>query len=139
MKNKLSLKSLVCAALLATVTCVGAQTNQGYTVKFTPSPQVYTGPTNVTIDVGTYFFYLSTNVTLPLSQWAFFGSTQASYSVPSSSNYFAVTNFSNFIVMNPPVYCSAVISNSGGVSPFSNLGGYLGQMSGGRLTALTSP
>lgn len=139
MKEKLSLKSLVCAALLATVTCVGAQTNQHYTVLFQPSPAAYTGPTNVTVDLGTYFFYFSTNVTVPLTNWVFFGATPASVTSPFSSNYVAVSSFGNFILMNPPVYCTVTISNSGGVSPFSNLAGYLGPMPGGRITGLTSP
>lgn len=133
------MKKLLAIVLLVCATAVGAQTNQHYTLIFYPTPSAYTGPTNIVVEVGWYYFTTSTNIALPLNQWTPFGATQASYTIPSSPNYIATTNFGNFIVMNPPMFFSGIVSNSSGVTPFSNQAGVLGAMSPGVFKTVTSP
>lgn len=125
-------------ALLAT-TVAGAQTNQSYTVRYTPSTAVFTGSTNVTVSPDGYNIFASTNVTLPFNQWTFAGSVPAETIQSNSSNYVATTSASFTVALNPPVFVAMTYSNGLGTSPFSQAAGLQAYPTPPKPTSISSP
>lgn len=134
MKRLLALSIIMLAAV-----AVGAQTNQHYTVTYTPSPSVFTGPTNVTVSPDAYNVYVTTNISLPFSSWTLAVVAPAEVVNSGSSNYLATTSTGFFIQMQPPIFVSMTYSNGTGTSPFSNIGGLQGFSQPGAIRSISSP
>lgn len=118
------MKKLLALILLVAATAVGAQTtNRNYLVTWTPSPSVYTGPTNVIFSPGTNFIYWQTNVTLPLNQWMLLTTTPDN--TVSGTNYVAVSQWTGTVTIpvGANVFATMQYGNASGLSSFSNLAG----------------
>ena len=122
--NKITMKKLLALLLLVCATAVGAQTtNRNYQITWTPSPSVYTGPTNVIFSPGTNFVYWQTNVTLPLNQWMLLTTTPDNQVI--GNNYVAISVWAGTITIPVGANVFAVMQygNSSGLSSFSNMAG----------------
>ncbi len=107
-------------ALIALGRCrASAQTN--WTISWTPSTSVVTGPTNMFLAPDGYVVWFSTNVAQPFTNWTLAASTPGVQ--VSGTNWVPVTNLNlNTNAFPPsPWFFTVQYSNSLGVSPFSNL------------------
>ena len=134
------MKKLLTVALIGlAVVAAGAQTNQQYRVNYTPSPSVFTGPTNVTVSPDAYNVFATTNVALPFNQWTLVSVAPAEITSSSSSNYIATTSTAFVVAMNPPIFVTMTYSNGLGTSPFAQAAGLQAYPVPPVLRSITSP
>lgn len=118
------MKKLLALILLVAATAVGAQTtNRNYLITWTPSPSVYTGPTNVFFQPGTNFVWWQTNVALPFNQWMLLATPPGNQ--VSGTNFVAVTQWTGTVTIpvGANVFATMQYGNENGLSSFSNLAG----------------
>lgn len=107
-----------------------------FMVTWIASPSTYTGPTNVNMQPESYYLYVSTDITQPMTNWLMVSNFPASMILPTSSNVVAVTSQIVYYPFPAPVFATIQYSNVQGAAPFSVPAGCQGPAVNGVLKGI---
>lgn len=100
---------------------VSAQIKIG--LSWTPSPSVFTGPTNVMMIPDGYVIVGTTNVAQAVATWAFVTNVPSSFTTNTSPNFVPVTNCTIVSTQTNFQFFAIALTNGQGQSPFSGPAG----------------